>query len=77
MNMFMQTYNTNFNNANAPQNPRQNSSDNITNCQHYPKFHKPSTLSNQKYNTSKNAPMPTLQHDQSYNVPNSNNHTTK
>ena len=41
-----------------------------------PKFHKPPTLSklyhNQKIQHLKNAPKPTLQHDQLYNAPNSN-----
>ena len=41
-----------------------------------PKFHKPPTLSrlhrDQKMQHFKNAPKPTLQHDQSYNAPNSN-----
>ena len=48
------------------------------------KFHKPPTLSKftpwqkkKKIQHFKNAPKPTLQHDQSYNAPNSNNHTTK
>ena len=41
-----------------------------------PKFHKPPTLSrlhhDQKIQHFKNAPNPTLQHDQSYNAPNYN-----
>ena len=41
-----------------------------------PKFHKPPALSklhhDQKIQHFKNAPKPTLQHDQSYNAPNSN-----
>ena len=50
------------------------------------KFHKPPTLSklnhdkknlkNKKMQHFKNAPKPTLQHDQSYNAPNSNNKMT-
>ena len=58
MNKFIQAYNTNFSLCPCPKNPSQNSSNNITNYLHYPKFYKPPTLSKlhqkkKKYNTSK------------------------
>ena len=45
MNKFIQAYNTNFSLCPCPKNPSQNSSNNITNYLHYPKFYKPPTLS--------------------------------
>ena len=57
MNKFIQAYNTKFSLCPCPKNLSQNSSNNITNYLHYPKFYKPPTLSklhhDQKYNTSK------------------------
>ena len=68
-----------FHNANALK-PSQISSNNITNYQHCQNSishqHCPSytMIKNKNF---KNAPKPTLQHDQSYNTPNSNKNTTK
>ena len=63
MNKFIQAYNTKFSLCPCPKNLSQNSSNNITNYLHYPKFYKPPTLSKlhhdqkkkkkEKYNTSK------------------------
>ena len=63
MNKFIQAYNTKFSLCPCPKNLSQNSSNNITNYLHYPKFYKPPTLSKlhhdkkkkkkKKYNTSK------------------------
>ena len=80
MNIFIQAHNTKFSQIQCPQNPSQNSSNNITDYQHYQNFishqHCPSyTMIKNKH--FKNAPKPTLQHDQSYNTPNSNKNTTK
>ena len=80
MNIFIQAHSTNFSQCQCSQNPSQNSSNNITNYQHCQNSishqHCPSyTMIKNKH--FKNAPKPTLQHDQSYNAPNSNNHTTK
>ena len=81
MNKFIQAYNTKFSLCPCPKNLSQNSSNNITNYLHYPKFYKPPTLSKLHHDQKKkkgkiqhfkNAPKPTLQHDQSYNAPNSN-----
>ena len=45
MNKFIQAYNTKFSLCPCPKNLSQNSSNNITNYLHYPKFYKPPTLS--------------------------------
>ena len=78
MNIFIQAYDTKFSKCQCFQNPSQNSSNNITNYQHCQNSishqHCPSyTMIKNKH--FKNAPKPTLQHDQSYNTPNSNKNT--
>ena len=78
MNIFIQAHNTKFSQIQCPQNPSQNSSNNITDYQHYQNFishqHCPSyTMIKNKH--FKNAPKPTVQHDQSYNASNSNKRT--
>ena len=80
MNIFIQAHNTKFSQIQCPQNPSQNSSNNITDYQHYQNFishqHCPSyTMIKNKH--FKNAPKPTLQHDQSYNTSNSNKNTQR